>query len=108
MLAGTFVIKERRTPAPTLEQLGPVSDAPHPLEVYLPPLLPLSPAEYRALRGFLDRREQFTQSAREQLAGELYRRLVEAGVLPDPPPAAIEGLLEAVAARYARERGRLE
>jgi len=38
----------------------------------------------------------------------LYRRLVEAGVLPDPPPAAIEGLLEAVATRYARERGRLE
>jgi uncharacterized RDD family membrane protein YckC len=30
MLAGTFVIKERRTPAPTLEQLSPVSDAPHP------------------------------------------------------------------------------
>ena len=59
-------------------------------------------------RSFLGRLEQFTQAAREQLARELYRRLVEAGVLPDPPPAAIEGLLEAVAARYARERGRLE
>ena len=108
MLAGTFVIKERRTPAPTLEQLSPVSDAPHPLEVYLPPLLPLSPSEYRALRAFLDRREKFSQPAREQLAQELYRRLAEAGALPDPPPAAIEGLLEAVATRYARERGRLE
>jgi uncharacterized RDD family membrane protein YckC len=97
MLAGTFVIKERRTPAPTLEQLNPVSEAPHPLEVYLPPLLPISPSEYRALRAFLDRREKFAQSAREQLAQELYRRLAEAGALPDPPPAAIEGLLEAVA-----------
>ncbi|MGQ9657529.1 MAG: RDD family protein [Fimbriimonadales bacterium] len=108
MLAGTFVIKERRTPAPTLETLGAVSDTPHPLEFHLPPLLALSPSEYRALRAFLDRREQFSQEAREQLAGELYRRLVESGVLPDPPPAAIEGLLEAVATRYARERGRLE
>jgi hypothetical protein len=79
------------------------------LEVYLPPLLPISPSEYRALRAFLDQaREVLPSPAREQLAQELYRRLVEAGVLPDPPPAAIEGLLEAVATRYARERGRLE
>jgi len=108
MLAGTFVVKERRTPAPTLEQISSMSDTPHPLEVHLPLLLPLSPSEYRALRAFLDRREQFSQAARERLATELYRKLVEAGTLPDPPPAAVEDLLEAVATRYARERGRLE
>lgn len=108
MLAGTFVIKERRTPAPTLEQLRPTNDAPHPLESYLPPLLALSPSEYRALRAFLDRRDQLATGAREQLATEIYRRLAAAGILPDPPPATVEGLLEAVAARYARERGRLE
>ncbi|MCS7300719.1 MAG: RDD family protein [Fimbriimonadales bacterium] len=108
MLAGTFVIKERRTPPPTLEQLSQARSEPHPLEPYLPPLLALSPSEYRALRAFLERREQLTPTAREQLAQELYQRLREPLGMPDSPPAETEGILEAIATRYARERGRLE
>ncbi|MFN4033087.1 MAG: RDD family protein [Fimbriimonadales bacterium] len=108
MLAGTFVIKERRTPLPTLEQLSQVGVQPHPLEFHLPPLLPISPSEYRALRGFLDRREQLNPNARERLAWELYQRLREPLGMPEQPPAATEGILEAIATRYARERGRLE
>ncbi|MCX7992397.1 MAG: RDD family protein, partial [Fimbriimonadales bacterium] len=108
MLAGTFVIKERRTPPPTLETLTEVSSQPHPLEFHLPPLLPISPSEYRTLRAFLDRREQLNPDARERLAWELYQRLREPLGMPEQPPAATEGILEAIAARYARERGRLE
>ncbi|OYT68611.1 MAG: RDD family protein, partial [Armatimonadetes bacterium CP1_7O] len=108
MLAGTFVIKERRTPAPTLERFAQVSAEPHPLEFHLPPMLPISPSEYRALRAFLDRREQLSAEAREQLAWELYQRLREPLGMPETPPAAVEGILEAIATRYARERGRLE
>jgi len=108
MLAGTFVIKERRTPVPLLEELTAVSTAQHPLEFHLPPLLPLSPREYQALRAFLDRREQMNAEAREKLAWELYQRLREPLGMPETPPAATEGILEAIATRYARERGRLE
>ncbi|MDW8052031.1 MAG: RDD family protein [Armatimonadota bacterium] len=108
MLAGTFVIKERRVPLPRLEQLSAQSTAPHPLEFYLPPLLEISPAEYRALRAFLDRRQQFHPDARERLAWELYQHLREPLGLPPQPPAATEGMLEAIAARYARERGQPE
>ncbi|MCX7925390.1 MAG: RDD family protein [Fimbriimonadales bacterium] len=108
MLAGTFVIKEQRTPPPTLETLTEVSAQPHPLESYLPSLLPISPTEYRALRAFLDRREQLSPDARERLAWELYQRLREPLGMPEQPPAATEGILEAIATRYARERGRLE
>ncbi len=108
MLAGTFVIKERRMPLPTLESFAHVSTTPHPLESYLPPLLPISPSEYRVLRAFLDRREQLNPEARENLAWELYQRLREPLGMPETPPAATEGVLEAIATRYARERGRLE
>lgn len=108
MLAGTFVVKERRTPPPTLEKLTQLSAEPHPLEPYLPPLLAISPGEYRALRAFLDRRESLSPDARQQLAWELYQHLREPLGMPEQPPAETEGLLEAIATRYARERGRLE
>jgi len=107
-LAGTFVIKERHVPLPTLERLAPADAAPHPLEFHLPQLLTLSPNEYRALRAFLDRREQLSPDAREQLAWELYQRVRESLGMPEHPPASTEGILEAIATRYAREHGRLE
>lgn len=108
MLAGTFVIKERRVALPTLQALSTVSVEEHPLEIYVPAVLALSANEYRALRAFLDRREQFPTEVREQLANELYEHLVGKLGLYVPPDVSREGILEAIAARYARERGRLE
>lgn len=108
MLAGTFVIKERRVALPTLQSLSAVSPSEHPLEVYVPTVLALSAREYRALRAFLDRREQFPAEVRERLANELYQHLIQRLGLYVPPDVPREGVLEAIATRYARERGRLE
>jgi len=108
MLAGTLVIKERRVELPTLQSLTSVDTSEHPLEVYVPTVLALSANEYRALRAFLDRREQFAPEVRERLANELFERLTSKLGLYVPPDVSREGILEAIATRYARERGRLE
>jgi hypothetical protein len=90
MLAGTFVIKERRVALPTLASLSAMGTGEHPLEIYVPTVLALSANEYRALRAFLD----------QHLTTKLG--------LYVPPEVPREGILEAIATRYARERGRLE
>jgi len=108
MLAGTFVIKERRVELPMLQSLSTIRPEEHPLEIYVPTVLALSASEYRALRAFLERRDQFPAEVREKLAAELYQHLVQRLGLYVPPDVPREGILEAIAARYARERGRLE
>jgi len=108
MLAGTFVIKERRVALPALASLSAVGVSEHPLEIYVPTVLALSANEYRALRAFLERREQFPAEVRERLANELYQHLIGKLGLYVPPDVPREGILEAIATRYARERGRLE
>jgi hypothetical protein len=108
MLAGTLVIKERRVELPTLQSLTSVDTGEHPLEAYVPTVLALSANEYRALRAFLDRREQILPEVRERLANELFERLTSKLGLHVPPDVSREGILEAIATRYARERGRLE
>ncbi len=108
MLAGTFVIKERRVELPTLQSLSAMGAREHPLESYVPTVLAMSASEYRALRAFLERREQFPPDVREQLASELYQHLTRKLGLIVPPEVPREGILEALATRYARERGRLE
>jgi uncharacterized RDD family membrane protein YckC len=108
MLAGTFVIKERRVALPTLASLSEIGAGEHPLEIYVPTVLALSANEYRALRAFLERREQFPVEVRERLANELYEHLIGRLGLAVPPDVPHEGILEAIATRYARERGRLE
>jgi hypothetical protein len=80
----------------------------HPLEIYVSTVLAWSANEYRALRAFLDRREQFPAEVRERLANELYQHLTTKLGLYVPPEVPREGILEAIATRYARERGRLE
>ncbi len=109
MLAGTFVVKERPTIAPTLESLSQTyAEQTHPLEVHLPPLLDISPSDYRNLKAFLDRRAQFAPEFRERLANELYDYFAQELALQFLEEPSREGLLEAIATRYARERGRLE
>ncbi len=108
MLAGTFVVKERKVELPTLAQLAEVETAQHPMEVYLPEHLELSAREYQALRAFLDRREQLPHIARQERAEELYSYLYRKLGLQVPSTVATEKILEAIATRYARERGRLE
>ncbi len=108
MLAGTFVIKERRVALPTLQSLSAIGTGTHPLESYVPTVLAMSASEYRALRAFLERREQFPPDVRAQLASELYQHLTRKLGLIVPPEVPREGILEAIATRYARERGRLE
>ncbi len=108
MLAGTFVVKERKVALPTLEQLAEVETAQHPMEIYLPEHLELTAREYQALRAFLDRREQLPEQARRERAEELYTYLYRKLGLQVPSTAATEKVLEAIATRYARERGRIE
>ncbi len=109
MLAGTFVVKERPTVAPSLETLSQTYlERTHPLEPYLPVLLDLSSSDYRNLKAFLDRRYQLAPNYREQLANELYDYLAPKLGLNPELAVPREGILEAIATRYARERGRLE
>ncbi|MER3403715.1 MAG: hypothetical protein C4337_10665 [Armatimonadota bacterium] len=104
MLAGTFVVKERRTALPTLNTLSQLNTQPHPLENLLPLVLEVSPNEYRALRAFLDRRDLLLPEFRTLRAQELYHHFAEKLGLNLPPEIPKEGILEAIAARYARER----
>lgn len=107
-LAGTFVVKERRATLPELSRLSQIRTEPHPLESHLPLLLEVSPHEYAALRAFLDRRELLMPEFRQQRAWELYQHFAQKLGLHLPGEIPVEGILEAIATRYAREHGRLE
>ncbi|MFQ3611223.1 MAG: RDD family protein [Fimbriimonadales bacterium] len=109
MLAGTFVVKERPALAPTLETLSQTyTEQVHPMESELPLVLDLSPSDYRNLKAFLDRRDQIAPEYRRQLAQELYDYLTQKLGMTPSEQHSHEGILEAIATRYARERGRLE
>lgn len=108
MVAGTFVVKERRATLPTLNAISQINTQPHPKEALLPLLLEVSPNEYRALRAFLDRREVLMPEFRQKRADELYHHFVQKLGLNLPPEESKESILEAIATRYAREHGRLE
>lgn len=107
-LAGTFVVKERRAVLPELSRLSQIRAEPHPLESHLPLLLEVSPHEYAALRAFLDRRELLMPEFRQQRAWELYQHFAQKLGLRLSGEIPVEGILEAIATRYAREHGRLE
>lgn len=108
MLAGTLVIKERRTSAPSLQTLSQISSEPHPLEGLILSTGALTAQDYKALKAFLDRREQFSPKVRQGLAEELFSKLKTKLGLELEVDSQPEALLEAIASKYARDRGLLE
>jgi len=108
MLAGTIVVKERRTSAPQWRHLSELSERVHPLEDLIPSVQPLTTNDYRAIRNFLDRRDQFAPEVRHHLADSLFAQVSEKLSLMLPPDTPVEQVLEAVVRKFARERGLLD
>lgn len=108
MLAGTLVVKERRTTAPQWRHLSELSEQVHPLENLIHSVQSLTTNDYRAIRNFLDRRDQFSPEVRRHLADSLFAQVTENLSLMLPPDTPVEQVLEAVVRKYARERGLLE
>lgn len=108
MLAGTIVVKERRTSLPEVERLSEMSEQTHPLEGLVPSVQSLSTTDYRAIRNFLDRRDQFPPEVRQHLSNSLFAQVTEKLSLMLPPDTPVEQLLEAVVRKVARERGLLD
>lgn len=109
MVAGTLVIKERRTAVPEIESLGSTSLEVHPFESWILSAQAMSATDYRVVKDFLARQDQIDPAVRRALAERLLARLLPRLELARPPEdAAPEALLEAISRFYLRQRGALE
>jgi uncharacterized RDD family membrane protein YckC len=101
--AGTVVIVEQRHSVPSIQ-----NESPSTLVVQIPDIgvhvSSVTPAEYRVMRDFLQRRNRMDQLNRSQLARTLAHRFLERWGITPRPELSYEAFLEEVVAVYEHSK----